>query len=62
MRQKYQLWMVQQWTSVDAIGSVGAEEQKFNPEKFINVLKKVEVKDGEKFSSIRNHFRIGIAS
>ena len=31
---------------VDAIKSVGVEEQN-QPRKFINVLKKVEVKDGE---------------
>ena len=36
---------------VDAIKSVGVEEQN-QPRKFINVLKKVEVKDGEKFISI----------
>ena len=36
---------------VDAIRSVGVEEQK-EPKKFIKVLKKVEVKDGKKFISI----------
>jgi len=36
---------------VDAIRLVGAEEQN-EPRKFIKVLKKVEVKDGEKFISI----------
>tara|TARA_B100002019_G_C21262753_1_gene597680 strand:- start:509 stop:1429 length:921 start_codon:yes stop_codon:yes gene_type:complete len=36
---------------VDAIRSVGIEEQN-EPRKFIKVLKKVEVKDGEKFISI----------
>ncbi len=36
---------------VDAIRSVGIEEQK-EPKKFIKVLKKVEVKDGQKFISI----------
>ena len=36
---------------VDAIKSVGVEEQS-EPRKFIKVLKKVEVKDGQKFISI----------
>ena len=36
---------------VDAIRSVGAEEQN-EPRKFIRVLKKIEVQDGEKFISI----------
>ena len=36
---------------VDAIRSVGVEEQN-EPRKFIKVLKKVEVKDGQKFISI----------
>jgi len=36
---------------VDAIRSVGAEEQN-EPRKFIKVLKKIEVKDGQKFISI----------
>ncbi len=36
---------------VDAIRSVGIEEQS-QPKKFIKVLKKVEVKDGQKFISI----------
>ena len=36
---------------VDAIRSVGLEEQK-EPRKFIKVLKKVEIKDGQKFISI----------
>ena len=36
---------------VDAIRSVGTEEQN-EPKKFIKVLKKVEVKDGNKFISI----------
>ena len=36
---------------VDAIRSVGIEEQK-QPRKFIKVLKKVELKEGEKFISI----------
>ena len=36
---------------VDAIRSVGVEEQS-EPRKFIKVLKKVEVKDGQKFISI----------
>jgi len=35
----------------DAIRSVGAEEQN-EPRKFIKVLKKIEVKDGQKFISI----------
>ena len=36
---------------VDAIRSVGVEEQN-EPKKFIKVLKKIEVKDGQKFISI----------
>jgi len=36
---------------VDAIRSVGVEEQD-EPRKFIKVLKKIEVKDGQKFISI----------
>tara|TARA_A100001011_G_scaffold190250_1_gene198844 strand:- start:6252 stop:7172 length:921 start_codon:yes stop_codon:yes gene_type:complete len=36
---------------VDAIRSVGIEDQK-QPRKFLKVLKKVEVKEGEKFASI----------
>ena len=36
---------------MDAIRSVGLEEQK-EPRKFIKVLKKVEIKDGQKFISI----------
>ena len=36
---------------VDAIRSVGVEEQN-EPKKFIKVLKKIEVKDGQKFASI----------
>ena len=36
---------------VDAIRSAGVEEQD-EPRKFIKVLKKIEVKDGEKFISI----------
>ena len=36
---------------VEAIRSVGAQEQKY-PKKFIKVLKKIEIKDGKKYISI----------
>ena len=43
--------MAQSVDFVDAIREVGIEDQS-KPKKFIKVLKKVEVKDGQKFISI----------